>query len=111
MAIVEEPAELTGNINDIVAVFGIGPSSEIVGDIIARAPSDGNGGPDKYSNFSVAVRIASCDIAQAVADFEANCLADTTNWDDEDIEVVAILDAGGDAYDDEVAEARGNQEE
>lgn len=111
MAILEEPLEITGNLTDVVAVFGIGPDAAIVGDYIARAPSDGNGGPDKYSNFSVAVKIASCDAALAAADYEANCVDTTANWDDEEIEVVAILDAGGDAYDDEVAEARGNQEE
>lgn len=111
MAILEEPIEITGNVNDVIAVFGIGPSSDLIGDYIARAPSDGNGGPDKYSNFSVAVRIATCDETLAAADYEANCIDTQANWDDDDIEVVAILDAGGDAYDDEVAEARGNEEE
>jgi prepilin-type N-terminal cleavage/methylation domain-containing protein len=111
MALLEEPIEITGNVNDVIAVFGIGPSADIIGDYIARAPSDGNGGPDKYSNFSVAVRFATCDAGLAAADYETNCLDTDANWDDADVEVVAILDAGGDAYDDEVAEARGNQEE
>lgn len=110
MLVLSEPAEITGNEGDIVAVFGIGPGSDIVGDYIARAPSDGNGGPDKYSNFSVAVRIAQCETAgEELGD--AGCGFDGSGWDDTDIKVVAILDAGGDAYDDEVAEARGNQEE
>jgi len=114
MALLEEPVEVTGNAlnNDVVAVFGIGPNSAIVGDYVARAPSDGNGGPDKYSNFSVAVRIATCDGAfPDEDDYEDNCLTDTSAWESADIEVLAILDAGGDGYNDEVAEARGNEEE
>ncbi|WP_417498888.1 type II secretion system protein [Methylophaga sp.] len=111
VAILEEAVEITRNEFDVVAVFGIGPGSEIIGDIVARAPSDGNGGPDKYSNFSAAVRIATCDYDPATEDYETQCIDTTANWDDADVEVVAILDAGGDAYDDEVAEARGNQEE
>ena len=116
MALLEEPAEITNSVSDVVAVFGIGPDSEIVGDIVARAPSDGNGGPDKYSNFSVAVRIAQCtngsgDLTEAEDGFESGDACDQANWDFVTPKVVAILDAGGDAYDDEVAEARGNQEE
>ncbi|MBL1457523.1 MAG: type II secretion system protein [Methylophaga sp.] len=110
MAILEEGTEVSGSVgtNDVIAVFGIGSSSDIVGDIVARAPADGNGGPDKYSNFSVAVKIAECP-ALGVEIGDTGCTA--ADWTPADIEVIAILDAGGDAYDDEVAEARGNQEE
>lgn len=115
MAILEEATEITGNVNknDVVAVFGIGPDSDLIGNIIARAPADGNGGPDKYSNYSVAVKIAECptldeDISETAGD---TCGSDNWVEPEDGIKVVAILDAGGDAYDDEVAEARGNQEE
>lgn len=109
VAFYTEPAELGLAENAIVAVFGIGPDSGIVGDYIARAPSDGNTGPDKYAHFSVAYQIGVCEdpdaeIGDSTCDTEAE-------WDLGDVEVVAILDAGGDAYDDEIAEARGNQEE
>jgi prepilin-type N-terminal cleavage/methylation domain-containing protein len=112
MAILEEATEITGNIasNDVVAVFGLGPNSDLIGDIVARAPADGNGGPDKYSHYSVAVKIAECPTL-GVEIGDTNC--EPTDWvaPEDGIEVVAILDAGGDAYDDEVAEARGNEEE
>jgi prepilin-type N-terminal cleavage/methylation domain-containing protein len=112
LAILEEPGEITGNIlnNEVIAVFGVGPNSDIVGDIVARAPSDGNGGPDKYSNFSVAVHIANCPAGEEAEDFEPGS-CDPATWEDVDIRVVGILDAGGDGYNDEVAEARGNEEE
>ncbi|WP_296591234.1 type II secretion system protein [Methylophaga sp.] len=112
LAILEEPGEITGNIlnNEVIAVFGVGPNSDIVGDIVARAPSDGNGGPDKYSNFSVAVHIANCPDGEEAEDFvPGSC--DPADWEEADIRVVGILDAGGDGYNDEVAEARGNEEE
>lgn len=112
VAFLQEAGEITGNEGDIVAVFGIGPGSDIVGDIVARAPADGNGGPDKYTNYSVAVKVAECDDEELG---EGNCTI-TGGAIGSGVElvtpkVVAILDAGGDAYDDEVAEARGNQEE
>jgi prepilin-type N-terminal cleavage/methylation domain-containing protein len=109
MALLDEPAEVSGSEQDIVAVFGIGPGSSIVGDYVARAPQDGNTGPDKYSNFSVAVKIGECSSGEWG---DADCSATVfTNWSEPQLEIVAILDAGGDAYDDEIAEARGNQEE
>lgn len=106
IAILEEAGEITGDENDIVAVFGIGSDSDLIGDIVARAPADGNAGPDKYGHYSMAVKIATCDVENVDCE-------DPTNWqeNDEPAQVVAILDAGGDAYDDEVAEARGNEEE
>jgi prepilin-type N-terminal cleavage/methylation domain-containing protein len=107
--VINEPAEITGNEEDIVAVFGVGPGAGIVGKYIGRAPSDGNVGPDKYGNFSVAVKIAQCPDDDEIG--SVTCSLDGTGWEDTDIEIVAILDGGGDAYDDEIAEARGNQEE
>ncbi|WP_417536011.1 type II secretion system protein [Methylophaga sp.] len=110
VAVLREAAEITGSEEDIIAVFAIGPGSEIIGDYIARAPSDGNVGPDKYGNFSVAVKIAECNEDIELGD--AGCPFDgSSGWNESDIKVVAILDGGGDAYDDEIAEARGNQEE
>jgi prepilin-type N-terminal cleavage/methylation domain-containing protein len=112
MLFMEEPAEITNDETDVVAVFGIGPDSDIVGEIVKRAPSDGNGGPDKYSNFSVAVKIAQCEAGGEAEDgFGSGDGCDSANWVYTTPEVVAILDAGGDGYDDEVAEARGNEEE
>lgn len=116
MFFLEEPAEITNDESDVVAVFGIGPDSDIVGEIVKRAPSDGNGGPDKYSNFSVAVKIAQCtdgagNLTEAEDGFDTGDGCDSANWEYATPEVVAVLDAGGDAYDDEVAEARGNEEE
>lgn len=111
MAFYSEPAELGLDEGAVVAVFGIGPDAGIIGDYIARAPQDGNAGPDKYSNFSVAVKIADCPDGQEMEDFGTECaVADWENIGD-DMRIVAILDAGGDAYDDEIAEAQGNEEE
>jgi prepilin-type N-terminal cleavage/methylation domain-containing protein len=109
IAFYSEPAELGLDEEAIVAVFGIGPDSDIVGEIVARAPQDGNAGPDKYSNFSVAVKVADCPTGLEIDD--AGCAI--ANWENvgDDMKVVAILDAGGDAYDDEIAEAQGNEEE
>ncbi|WP_415885644.1 type II secretion system protein [Neptuniibacter sp. QD37_6] len=110
IAFFEEPAEIGGEEGDIVAVFGIGPDSSLTNEIIGRAPSDGNVGPDKYGHFSIAVKVAECTAANAEFG-DANCDA-SNEWSvDEDPEVLAVLDAGGDAYDDEIAEAKGNEEE
>jgi hypothetical protein len=109
VAFFEEPAELGLEEDAVVAVFGIGPDSGIVGDYVARAPSDGNTGPDKYAHFSVAYQIGEC--ATADDEFGSTTCDEESEWEIEDIKVVAILDAGGDAYDDEIAEARGNEEE
>lgn len=110
MAILNEPAEYTGDEQDVIAVFGIGPDTSIVGDYVARAPSDGNTGPDKYSNFSVAIRLAKCGGTDEAEDLESSgCVPGS--WVEAEHEIVAILDAGGDGYNDEIAEARGNQEE
>lgn len=104
----DEPAEIGAGEDDVVAVFGIGPDSSLTGNIIGRAPADGNAGPDKYGHFTLAVKVGSCvggfDTFAADPD-DANCTAD------EEATIVAVLDAGGDAYDDEIAEARGNEEE
>lgn len=111
VAIFLEPAELGAEEDDVIAVFGVGPSAEL-GDIIARAPQDGNVGADKYANFSVAVKIAECGSGEA-EDLEDASGCPAGSWDEigEEMEVIAILDAGGDAYDDEIAEAKGNEEE
>ncbi|WP_289303011.1 type II secretion system protein, partial [Methylophaga sp. UBA3996] len=63
VAFYSEPAELGLEEDAVVAVFGIGPDSGIIGDYIARAPSDGNTGPDKYAHFSVAYQIGECSTA------------------------------------------------
>jgi prepilin-type N-terminal cleavage/methylation domain-containing protein len=112
MAYFAEPAELGLEEEAVVAVFGIGPDAGIIGPIMARAPQDGNAGPDKYSNFSVAIKIGECPTGEEIGtdDGATTCLPST--WEEtDDIEVVAILDGGGDAYDDEIAEAQGNEEE
>jgi prepilin-type N-terminal cleavage/methylation domain-containing protein len=110
LAILEEVEEITGSEEDVVAVFGIGPSSDMIGEIVRRAPFDGNAGPDKYSNFSVAVKIATCPAGNSIEEDSASGCAPST-WTSVEPEVVAILDAGGDSYYDEVAEAAGNEEE
>lgn len=110
MAYFTEPAELGLEEEAVVAVFGIGPDSGLIGEIIARAPQDGNVGADKYANFSVAVKIGECPTGTDIEDFATTCAPSL--WTElDDIEVVAVLDAGGDAYDDEIAEAKGNEEE
>jgi hypothetical protein len=109
MAFFNEPEELGQDEEAVLAVFGVGPGADL-GSVIARAPQDGNAPADKYSNFSIVVKVAECP--------EGFEITDTTNcspaaWEDvgEDMEVIAVLDAGGDAYDDEIAEAKGNEEE
>jgi prepilin-type N-terminal cleavage/methylation domain-containing protein len=111
IAFYSEPAELGLDEEAIVAVFGVGPDSDIVGEIVARAPQDGNAGPDKYSNFSVAVKVADCPTGTDIEDVATTCAPALWENVGDDMKVVAILDAGGDAYDDEIAEAQGNEEE
>lgn len=114
VALFTEPAELGQEDDAVLAVFGVGPSAELDA-VIARAPQDGNSPADKYSNYSVVVRLAECDTGDVEDLLDAtnttDCLVE--NWEEvgDEIEVVAILDAGGDAYDDEIAEAKGNEEE
>ncbi len=111
MAFYSEPSELGLEEEAIVAVFGIGPDASVIGDYIARAPQDGNAGPDKYSNFSVAVKVADCPVGNDIEDVATTCAPALWENIGDDMRVVAILDAGGDAYDDEIAEAQGNEEE
>ncbi|WP_415889148.1 type II secretion system protein [Neptuniibacter sp. SY11_33] len=114
VALFNEPEELGEEDDAVLAVFGVGPSAELDA-VIARAPQDGNAAADKYSNYSIVVKIAECDTGD-VGDLldpanTTDCLV--ANWEEvgEELEVIAVLDAGGDAYDDEIAEAKGNEEE
>lgn len=110
IAFFDEPAEIGGEEDDVVAVFGIGPDSSLMNEIIGRAPADGNAGPDKYGHYSIAVKVAEC--ATANDEFGSDTCNASNEWAvDETPEILAVLDAGGDAYDDEIAEARGNEEE
>lgn len=110
IAFFEEPAEIGAEEGDVVAVFGIGPDSSLINNIIGRAPSDGNVGPDKYGHFSIAVKVAEC--TDGTAEFGEDACDASDEWTvDESPEILAVLDAGGDAYDDEIAEAKGNEEE
>lgn len=108
-----DPVSLGGEVEDVLTVLSIGPDSDLVGEIVARAPSDGNVGPDKYGNYSLVIKIGECDAtgeSLATDGGTATCLP--TAWEDDDeIELVAILDGGGDEYNDEIAEARGNEDE
>lgn len=108
IAFFNEPAELGQDEEAVLAVFGVGPGADL-GSVIARAPQDGNAGADKYANFSIVVKVAECPTGTTIED--AGCAP--ALWEDvgEDMEVIAVLDAGGDAYDDEIAEAKGNEEE
>jgi prepilin-type N-terminal cleavage/methylation domain-containing protein len=111
VALFLEPEELGQDENAVLAVFGVGPSADL-GSVIARAPQDGNAGADKYANYSIVVKLAECDSGD-VGDLIAGTDCAVADWEDvgEDMEVIAVLDAGGDAYDDEIAEAKGNEEE
>ncbi|WP_415906128.1 type II secretion system protein [Neptuniibacter sp. QD72_48] len=111
IALFTEPAELGQAENAVLAVFGVGPAAELDA-VIARAPQDGNSPADKYSNYSVVVRLAECDSGD-VEDLIDGTDCAVANWEEvgDELEVVAILDAGGDGYDDEIAEAKGNEEE
>lgn len=112
MAYFAEPAELGLEEEAVVAVFGIGPDAGIIGEIMKRAPQDGNVGPDKYANFSIAVKIGECPTGEKISTDDGVTTCQFANWTEtDDIEIVAVLDAGGDAYDDEIAEAKGNEEE
>ncbi|MEM5535227.1 prepilin-type N-terminal cleavage/methylation domain-containing protein [Neptuniibacter pectenicola] len=110
MAFFNEPEELGQDEEAVLVVFGVGPSADL-GSVIARAPQDGNAPADKYSNFSIVVKIAECPDGESMEEFGSECAV--ADWEDvgEDMEVIAVLDAGGDAYDDEIAEAKGNEEE
>jgi len=110
MAFYAEPAELGEEEEAVLAVFGVGPSADL-GSVIARAPQDGNVGPDKYANYSIVVKVAECPDDSSIEDFESTCAVNLWREVGEDVRVVAVLDAGGDGYDDEIAEAKGNEEE
>lgn len=110
MAFFSEPAELGFEEEDILAVFGVGPGTDL-GAVIARSPQDGNAGPDKYSNYSLVVKLGECPAGTDIEDHATTCAPNLWEEVGEDMEVVAILDAGGDGYDDEIAEAKGNEEE
>lgn len=111
LAILEEVEELTGNEEDVIAAFGIGPDSDLIGEIVRRAPIDGNGGPDKYSNYVVAVKFAECPTAGDSVEDDLTGSCAPALWNAVEPEIVAVLDAGGDSYYDEIAEAAGNEEE
>ncbi|BDZ72678.1 hypothetical protein GCM10025856_03970 [Methylophaga marina] len=111
VAFYAEPAELTGNANDILVAFGVGPDSDLVGSVLGKAPSDGNVGPDKYGHFSLIYKIGECPAGEEVDEYVEGTGCAVADWDNEEIKLVGIIDAGGDGYDDEIAEARGNQEE
>ncbi|WP_292957328.1 MULTISPECIES: prepilin-type N-terminal cleavage/methylation domain-containing protein [unclassified Neptuniibacter] len=110
-----EPEEIGADDDDIVAVFGIGPDSSLTNEIIGRAPSDGNVGPDKYGHFTLAVVVGECEGGieeDGTGSVSGTDCTDPANWDSDDgVRVLAVLDGGGDAYDDEIAEAKGNEEE
>lgn len=111
IAFLAEPAEIGADEDDIVAVFGVGPDSSMINEIIGRAPSDGNVGPDKYGHFSIAVKVAEC--AGGIEATAPTVCTNPANWtvEKDEVGIVAVLDGGGDAYDDEIAEAKGNEEE
>lgn len=106
-----EPDDIGFTDDDQIAVFGIGNgSSYISNEYIAKAPRDGNAPSTHYSNFALAVHIAT-DTGTA-ADPTAG--ADGTFDPGEYFEVAqfaAILDSDGDYYEDEVAEFAGLEEE
>ncbi|WP_415901933.1 type II secretion system protein [Neptuniibacter sp. QD29_5] len=110
LAFFNEPAELGQDEDAVLAVFGVGPAADL-SSVIARAPQDGNAPADKYANFSIVVKVAECSSGTAES-LDANC-NEVSEWKEvgEEMEIVAVLDAGGDGYDDEIAEAKGNEEE
>ncbi len=106
LMVYEDPEDLGRAATDIIVVLGIGNSSELVTDgrIIAKGSRDGNVPGDKYGHFSLALRIGVDDGANALQ-YEAD---DT--WLAEP-ELVAIIDADGDYYEEEIAEFSGMQDE
>jgi prepilin-type N-terminal cleavage/methylation domain-containing protein len=106
-----DPDDIGATDDDLITVFGVGNgSSYISNNYIARAPRDGNAPATHYSNFALAVKVAT-DTGTAA---DATAGADGTFDPGEYFavaEFVAILDSDGDYYEDEVAEFNGLEEE
>ncbi len=110
VVIYEEPGDIGGADGDIIVVLGIGNSSELVtgGEYLAKGPRDGNVTGDKFGHFSVALRLGNDADTDADGDFTTTP-ADVT-WL-EAPELLAVIDADGDYYEEEIAEFSGLEDE
>ena len=113
----EDSEDLGRSDNDIIIVLGIGNSSDLVedGDFLAKAPRDGNVGRDKFAHYGLALKVGAF---QANAANTVDLTQTETNPGDLDgidwlarAELVAVIDADGDYYEEEIAEFAGLEDE
>jgi len=112
MMVFEEPTEIGANENDIIVVLGIGNSSELVtdGGFLAKSPRDGNVAGDKYGHFSLALKIGTDNDADNDQSFSTEGTSGDVVWLDTP-ELIAVVDADGDYYEEEIAEFAGLEDE
>lgn len=101
---VNEPDEIGAREEDFIVILGIGNESGLVSNgYLARPPRDGNVSPvETYSHYSLAYRIG--------VDANDNGTLELGEQIDEAV-LVAVVDAGGDAYNEEILEAAGLEDE
>ncbi len=106
----EEPGDIGGTDGDIIVLLGIGNSSQLVtdGGYLAKSPRDGNVAGDKYGHYALALRLGNDADTDADGDFTTTP-ADVT-WLEEP-ELLAVVDADGDYYEEEIAEFAGLEDE
>jgi len=119
----EEPGDIGLTERDIVIVLGIGNTSDLVGldgGFLAKSPRDGNVGRDKFSHFSLALKIGEFQASTGnVTDLTQTETFDAVTGDSNEDgvvwlgrpQLVAVIDANGDYYEEEIAEFAGLQDE
>jgi len=107
-----DPTDIGANQDDIIVVLGIGNSSDLVagGEFLFKAPRDGNVGRDKFAHYSLALKLGTDNNADADNDITTEGTAGDVEWLDAP-ELIAVIDADGDYYEEEIAEFAGLQDE
>ncbi len=114
IVVLNDPTRVGADQRDIVGIFGIGNFSELSegrNKIISRGPVDGNvdGDGQYYSHFSLAVKVGEVDDGELGSNQAA--ITTSSEFEADEIEIVAILDSDGDNFDDEIAEFNGLEDE
>lgn len=116
VVILSDPTDIGQADDTVVGVFGVGNFSEMSTsdnvNVISRGPVDGNvdGDGQYYSHFSIAIKLGETGVAATLTQAAMDD-STTAEFDEDEIEIVAILDSDGDNFDDEVAEFAGLEDE
>jgi len=113
-----DPTDIGAREDDIIVVLGIGNSSDLVagGQFLFKAPRDGNVGRDKYAHYSLALKVGQFQANAAaftdltITEVTPGVSADGIDWLAAP-ELIAVIDADGDYYEEEIAEFAGLQDE